>query len=267
MHAVSNTLKRHHAESIGNLLEMLKKDATVLAVILGGSIAHGFSTDESDIDVSIVIDSESYQKRKRERKLNYYNTDACTYNGYIDGKFIDADFLKLVAIRGSDPARYAFKDSTVLFSTIPDLERIISDIVRYPVEEKQSRIRRFAAQLSAWEWYYKEAIRHENRYLAALSVQKTILFGARIILVLNETFYPYHKWLLRVLKNVENKPHGMVGNIERLLRFNTVNTVTSYCNTILSFAAIDRSKIDWTSEFIQDSELNWIDGAPPIDDV
>ncbi len=257
----------HHKETIERVVAVLKKDTTVRAVLLGGSLAHGFARIDSDVDVLILIDAVSYQQRKKRRDLNYFNRDICTYEGYVDGKFVDREFLESVAERGSDPARFAFQDAVVLYSTIPDIEILITDITRYPVREKVERVHRFTAQLLAWEWYYGEAKRHDNRYLAGLSIGKVILFGARIILVLNETFYPYHKWLLTVLDGVANKPQSLIEDIGRLLRVDTIDDVASYCDTILSFAGVERSGFDWGNRFVADSELNWLDGEPPIDDV
>ena len=98
----------HHAQTIERLTTAFQSDPTVLALLLGGSIAHGFAKADSDVDVTIVLSSADYQRRQREGRLHYNNRELCTYDGYIDGKYVDLDFLKLVAARGSDPIRYAF---------------------------------------------------------------------------------------------------------------------------------------------------------------
>lgn len=257
----------HHAQTIERLVAELKKDATIRAVLLGGSLAHGFARADSDVDVLIVIDPVSYRERKRAGRINYFNTDICTYDGYVDGKYIDLPFLESVAERGSDPARFAFQDAVVLYSTIPDIESFIADVVRYPVEKKDERIRRFAAQVLAWEWYYGEAQRHGNRYLSGVALHKLLLFGSRIVLAINETFYPYHKWLLTVLERTAHKPDSLLADMDRLLSSDTADGVAAYADSILSFAGVDRSTIDWGGRFVTDSELNWIDGDPPIDDM
>ena len=140
-------MHKHHKESIKNLIEEFKNDKKVLALILGGSIAHGFGKPDSDIDVSIIIDNEEYQRLKKKNKLHYNNKEICTYeNGYIDGKYATLDFLKSVALKGNDSTRYAFKDNIILFSRIDDLDKILSEIVKYPVNKKKERIHRFATQ-------------------------------------------------------------------------------------------------------------------------
>ena len=78
-------MEKHHQESIDRFLRVYKKDRTILAMLLGGSIAHGFSVPESDIDISLIVDAQEFQKRKKENKLAFSLRDICTYeNGYID---------------------------------------------------------------------------------------------------------------------------------------------------------------------------------------
>lgn len=143
-------MEPHHVRSINNLTEAFEAEPTVLALILGGSIAHGFEKPDSDIDVTIVVDPAEYQARVQSDRLHYNNRELCTYEkGYIDGKYVDVEFLRTVAERGSDPARYAYHGSRILFSRVAGLEQLLVAITRYPVEQKGERIERFIAQLLA----------------------------------------------------------------------------------------------------------------------
>ena len=111
----------HHAQSIQNIKEYFQRDQEVLALLLSGSIAHGFQSATSDVDVMIFITEENYQKRFQAGQLTFFNADLCTYEGgYVDGKYISLNFLKQVQVlaKGSEPARFAFEGSQVLFSRI-----------------------------------------------------------------------------------------------------------------------------------------------------
>lgn len=262
-------MEPHHAASIQNLVTALEPDPAVLALVLAGSIAHGFAKPDSDIDVAIVVEPEEYRHRQRERRLVYRNEALCTYPGYIDGKYVDVDFLRLVVARGSDPARFAFKDSRVLFSRIPELESLLADIVRFPVEQKRARTDRFAAQLLAWRWYYSEAVRQENRYLRYLALQKVVLFGCRLVLNENEILYPYHKWLLRVVEAAPRQPCGFLASVDEVLTKDSRDLVERYCEQVLAFVGIDPAEAGatWSSRFIADTELTWTTHEPPIDDL
>lgn len=262
-------LAPHHAASIRNLVAEFERDPAVLALLLGGSLAHGFARPDSDIDVAIVLTPAEFQRRRQGGKLHYYNRTLCTYSGYIDGKFMDLDFLRLVADHGSDPARFAFKDSRILLSRIDGLERLLADIVRYPAAQTPERTARFSAQLLAWRWYYSEAVRQQNPYLRGLAVQKITLFSCRLVLAQNEMLYPYHKWLLRVAGTAPRRPAGFPDNLTQLLDAHSWDKIDAYCRDILAFADVDYAEADalWPTRFMQDTELKWMSGEPPVDDL
>lgn len=91
----------HHRETIERVTDKLKADPEVLAVIVGGSIAHGFATETSDVDILIVVPEEKYEKRFQDDRLHYFDEVSATYSGgYVDGKYICLDFMKKVARMG-----------------------------------------------------------------------------------------------------------------------------------------------------------------------
>jgi hypothetical protein len=260
----------HHAESVRNLVHALEPDRNIRALILGGSLAHGFARPDSDIDVSIVVRSAEYQRRTRENQLHYHSRSLCTYaDGYIDGKYVDMRFLQRVAGSGSDPARYAYQDAEVLFSRVPELKEVLAAITRYPVEEKQQRLERFAAQLLAWRWYYSESVSKQSRYLEAVSLHKLVLFTCRIVLAANELLYPFHKWMLRVTETARNRPPDLLSDIEELLTNHSVSKVDAHVHTILAFYGVDYAQAEgtWPTWFMKDTELAWMSGHPSIDDL
>ena len=174
-----------------------------------------------------------------------------------------------MATRGSDPARFAFKDSRVLFSRIPGLETLLAEIARFPVDQKRARRERFVAQLFAWRWYHREAMRLENPYLRHLAVQKVVLFGCRIVLNENECLYPYHKWLLRVVETAPRLPSGFLAAVDALVSDDSGLRIEALCGDALAFAEVDLADADahWPSRFMQDTELSWTDHEAPIDDL
>ncbi len=261
-------MEKHQQESIDRLVDLLAREPGIVALILGGSIAHGFATADSDIDVAIVVEPGEYQRRRNENRLVYFNRELCHYEGgYVDGKYMDLEFLRLVAARGSEPARYAFKDCHLLFCRDAEVERVLAEIERYPSEHGRERIERFAAQVLAWKWYYGEAARKQNLYLTTLSVQKLILFGGRIVLAANEMLYPYHKWLLEELKKAARKPEHLLADIETLMTAHSLDKVDAYCTKMLAFAGCIAEDLRWPNQFVRDSEQNWITHEPPIDDL
>jgi predicted nucleotidyltransferase len=258
----------HHAQSIQNVKEYFQRDLEVLALLLSGSIAHGFHSATSDVDIMIFVSEENYQKRFQAAQLTFFNTDLCTYEGgYVDGKYVSLNFLKQVLAKGSEPARFAFEGSRVLFSRVEGFEEEICKIIEYPLAEKAERIKRFYAQLEAWHWYCGEALRKENQYLLGTAIHKMILFGGRLILAHNEMLYPYHKWFLKVLERAKDKPSDLMACIQALTESPTTENIEAFYEKVKTFQSWNSNPYGWGAQFMLDSELNWLDGNTPVDDL
>jgi len=258
----------HHQQPLELFVNRCKDDPAILAIVLGGSIAHGFAQPESDIDIILVVEETEYLKRREENKLAFCVLDICTYaGGYIDCKVVSLSFLNKIIERGSDPARYAFQDSRIVWSKVDDLSEIMERVTRYPMQEADSRRMRFASQILAWKWYYGEAVKKQNLYLKTLAIQKITLFACRLVLNENRMLYPYHKWLLNVVRAAPRQPDEFDSSIERLLAHHSQDDVNAFCLQTLQFVGLDGSSLDWPNYFLHDSELNWITHEAPIDDL
>ncbi len=261
-------MQPHHAQTIQNVTEYFQRDPQVLALLLSGSIAHGFETSTSDVDIMIIISEEDHQKRFQTGQLTFFNTELCTYTGgYVDGKYLSLDFVKQVSAKGSEPARFAFEGSRVLFNKIEGFEEEICRIAEYPIAEKTDRIRRFYGQLEAWHWYCGEALGKGNQYLLGTAVSKMILFGGRLILAHNEMLYPYHKWFLKVLERAQDKPSDFMDCIQTLTGSPTPENIEAFYEKVKAFQPWSGNPYGWGAQFMLDSELNWMDGRTPVDDL
>lgn len=261
-------MEKHHEESIARVTDHFQKDPDVEALILGGSLAHGYEKPDSDIDIMIIVSDDRYEKQLANGGVHYLNADLCNYpGGYVDGKYLAKGFLKKVAEMGSEPARFAFDGSKILFSRNREVEDTIRMISRYPVEGKQERIRRFHAQFFAWFWFVTEAVKKNNRYLMGMAVAKMVLFGGRLILTHNEMLYPYHKWFLRRLEAAPDKPEGMMECIDRLYSDTTLENAQRLFELVKDFREWVEPGASWPSQFVADSEWNWMGGATPVDDL
>src|SRR5512145_2615844 len=102
----------HHQDTIEKVTAFFAQEPDVLAVLLGGSVAHGFATAKSDIDILIIVSDDVYRERQRDNRLLFLSHELCTYpDGYVDGKYLSPSFLRTVQEKGSEPARFAFQDA------------------------------------------------------------------------------------------------------------------------------------------------------------
>jgi predicted nucleotidyltransferase len=257
----------HHIQSIQNVTEYFQRDPEVLALLLGGSIAHGFESPTSDVDIMILVSDADHKKRLEGNRIHFFSLDLCTYEGgYVDGKYIHPAFVEQVKQKGSEPARFAFAGSQVLFSRMEGLDNEIRQVAAYP-NGKEERIKRFYAQFEAWHWYCQESLRLKNQYLLGTSVSKFILFSGRLLLAHNELLYPYHKWFLRVLEQAADKPDGLLESIQQLNTIPSLENVEALYEKVKDFRPWIDGEFSWPTQFMFDSELNWMDGKTPVDDL
>lgn len=258
----------HHAATIEKVVAHFEQVPQVQALLLGGSIAHGFATPASDVDIMIVVPDAEYEDRYRRGDITLYTPELSTYpGGYVDGKYVRAAFLRQVSEKGSEPARFAFQDARVLFSRLDTLDDLLRAAVRYPVAGKAERLLRFRAQLDAWNWYATEALRLQNRYLLTLAIGKLVLFGGRLILTHNEALYPYHKWFLTVLSRVADRPGDLMDLIANLYDDPSAASVDAFYRTVKDFQDWPEPKLGWGNQFAMDNELTWMNGGASVDDL
>ena len=259
---------KHHSESIKLITEKLKSRKDVKAVILVGTIAQGFENDSSDIDLLIVVGEKDFKTRKANNELKMIDKESAVYEGgYIDAKYVSLEYIRQVAIKGSDASRYAFKDAKILFSKIDNLQSVLNDAVRYPSGEKTARINAFCSEMLAWCWYACEGLKENNKYLLSCSIPNVILFGGRAVLVRNELFYPYHKWFMKILEEAPVKPADMMMRIKELLRNPTKSDIILFRDSVLDFLGVDRHKLKWSEYFVMHNEMNWLYPETPIADI
>src|SRR5436189_6323837 len=137
----------HHQATIQRTIDHFQAQPEVLALLLGGSIAHGWAQPTSDVDILIIVSDEEHERRSAENNTRFYRPELATYpDGYVDGKFISPMFLAQVEERGSEPARFAFADAQVWFSHLAGLAERLPRTARYTLEDEVNRVKRFEAQ-------------------------------------------------------------------------------------------------------------------------
>ncbi|MCJ7650566.1 MAG: nucleotidyltransferase domain-containing protein, partial [Candidatus Lokiarchaeota archaeon] len=122
-------MRPHHQIAIEKFTQFIKEDPKFIALIIGGSIAKGLELEDSDIDGIIIATDEEYKKRKRRNRFLFYDPSYCNYpGGYVEGKIVNLEFLEVVAERGTEPARDAFRGAWIAYSEIPELENLLKQI-------------------------------------------------------------------------------------------------------------------------------------------
>jgi hypothetical protein len=79
--------------------------------------------------------------------------------------------------------------------------------------------------------------------------------------------YPYHKWLLRTVAEVPDRPDDFVDLVYALAVDRTPAAAEAVVMSLLLFREWPQAPAGWSTQFMLDSEWNWLDGEPPIDDL
>ncbi len=259
-------LQAHHLQVIERLKERFQDDPRYLALLVGGSLVKGWGSENSDVDILLVVTEEEYARRVASDDLGYLTTDFCDYpGGYVDGKIIDEAFLHDVAQRGSEPARAAFINVQIAFSHLPHLDELLKQIPVYQEQEREQKMHAFYCQIQAYRWFIGEAAKRESVYLMAHATSEMVFYAARLLLAYNRRLYPYHKWLMQAIEEAPEKPANFLPLAEALLKEGSVANAEALWNCVNSFR--DWQITDsWGVRFMHDSEWTWRTGQPPLAD-
>jgi len=259
----------HQQNAINYISEKLYKDENVLALLLSGSIAHGFNTEYADVDMNIVVTEENRMLREANHDLCYWESGEQFYKGgYFDGVYITLPYLSLVAKQGNEPTRFALGDAGVLFDKTGKVAEIIQQIGHYDKNQVPEKSARFYAQFEVWHWWCGEAFRKNDNYVLNTAVQKLVLFAGRLILLENRIFFPYHKWFISALESAPNKPDGFMDAFHNLIENKTPENVKTLYEMVKSYKDwMNGRNCDWGSYNIRDVINFWTRGEDFVDHI
>jgi hypothetical protein len=79
--------------------------------------------------------------------------------------------------------------------------------------------------------------------------------------------YPYHKWFLKVLEGAKAQPADLMMCIQALTEAPNAETIEAFYEKVKTFQPWSEDPYHWPVQFLLDSELNWMDGKTPVDDL
>lgn len=264
------TIWPQQVETVRRTVEHFAADGGVVALLLTGSIAHGFATAESDVDVVIVLPQEEHGERWAAKSLTFLSHDLATYEGgYVDGKYVSTSLLDAISLHGGDATRWGYEGARILFSRDERVARLLPSIVRFPEADKESRRERFAAQLLAWRWYHEQGVGKSDPYLQGFSLNRVVLFACRLVLNENTLLFPFHKWMLRVTAGAPRRPASLMDDIAELYAGPTQQRVDALVYELLGYFGVDIAEAErtWGAHFVDDTELSWLRRGPDIGDL
>ncbi len=257
----------NHQRTIQRVIEHFKDDPHFIALLIGGSVAKGWASAASDVDIVLIATDEEFAHRSATGEFLYYTTEFSDYEGgYVDGKIINWGFLEEVADHGSEVARAAFYGVQVAFTHDPVLVSLITRIPIYPEAEREAKLKAFYSEVVVGNWFIGEATKRGDRYLLLHAVSEMTLFGGRLILAYNRMLYPYHKWLLHEVERAPDKPDNFMALTQALLDTPSVETAQAYTDALTAYHDWGVSFSETFRHFTRDQEWNWRSQRAPLCD-
>jgi hypothetical protein len=87
-----------------------------------------------------------------------------------------------------------------------------------------------------------------------------------LILAHNEMLYPFHKWMIRRLKEAPKKPRKLIKLINNIITEISQENVEVFYSAVKEFLNY-RPKIYWGILFNSDTELAWFHNKPNIANI
>ncbi|HEU5101118.1 MAG TPA: nucleotidyltransferase domain-containing protein [Roseiflexaceae bacterium] len=257
----------HHQRAIQRLAARFRADPAALALLVIGSVARGDARADSDVDFYLVVSDADYRERQAAGQVWVVADDVCDYpGGHAGGRVVEVSYLKDVAERGPEPARFAFVGATPVVSRLPNLAGLLAPIARYPEHERAEKMISFASQLPVHLSYLELGEYSRNAYLLAQTAVELVLFGGRLILAHNRMLYPNRKWFMREFERAPDKPAGIVELARQLLQQPSIALATTFCERMLQFQAWPQATEGALARFQNDREFNWRQGSVPLAD-
>jgi len=260
-------IRPHHQRGIANLVAEYENDNRFQALIIGGSVAKGCARDDSDVDFMIVATDQEYEKRQKTGDLFINRKDLTDYpNGFVDGKIINMEYLRIANEKGNEPTRAAFDGAFATFSHVDGLDRMIEEIATYPEELRAEKIRKFYSMSFIQNWLMYEAERHNNLYTKCRAATQLSLFAGRLILAYNRVLFPYHKWFYEYLERCPDKPANLLGLMNKVISEPNALHADELFKSIQNFKDWGVPDIKAFLWFMEEVEWSWMGDKMSLED-
>ena len=251
-----------HRLFAAEVTERFRRDETVEALLVAGSVAHGLARPDSDLDVMVVVSAEEVERRTAAHAVTFYEDGDLG----LDGKAISRAFVAEVAERGSEPARWAFTDAIVAFAREPGLEELVRSAGRYPEAERDEKLRNFVAHALLMRWFHGEAAKRRDPYLAAYASSRLVLYAGRAILAHNRLLYPSHKWFRTMVERAPERPGDLLERMDAALAAPSAEHAELLTSAVVETVGVDVPLAEAASRFTEQSEWGWRRGPAALDE-
>ncbi|QDU34843.1 Nucleotidyltransferase domain protein [Poriferisphaera corsica] len=242
----------------------------VVAVYLGGSIAKGRERVDSDVDLMVVLDEASWERRRVARDVSFIWFDILPgWENYAEGRYVPVGYVERVMAEGSEPAMNGVDGVMCVWG-----QDVLGEVTGvYARDRHEEKMASFWAQLQGNRYcFWEEGKRMGEVYLKSKAAMEVVLFGMRVILVENDIVFECHKQLMTQVRGAVKKPVGIEDKAGRLLREMSDEAMDDFYHSLLTWweglgggrRALEADEM--VSLYQLDCEMSWYTGRHAVTD-
>jgi Nucleotidyltransferase domain len=254
---------RHHEDTIAAYAAQVIDRPETLALIVVGSVARGTERATSDVDVYLVVTDRAFGAAQSARRVAYIDTEAATYDSYVDIKLASPRYLERAAAYADDPTRASFLDARIVLDHTGSMAAALARIVALPDDFWQRRVHAYRCQARLYGGYFlKQAHERNDRFLLHHSAVHLCLAVGRVALAVNKTLFQGQKYLAATLSELPDLPDGFLSAWHGVLADPTPGSAAVLTEMVDAWQGGPLNLEDTLSTFI-DNELAWLNGTVP----
>lgn len=239
-------MSKEHLELLEKLKRELIDDKRYLSLIICGSVARGTEREDSDVDLCLIATDDEFEKVKSTKSFYFGNDGVFKDDIEIDGKIVPLSYFQSAIERDDEASRELFRGARILFDHSGKVESLIKEVLVYPEEKVDQKLRKFYSLFECNQYYATQALKLDNEYLKIRCLAETVYYASRLILTHNRLFFPCHKSLPEFVERAENKPEGFQELSDKLLVEPTEDLLWNYfemVNNYFSFLNMDEAEV------------------------
>jgi predicted nucleotidyltransferase len=259
-------LTNQQIETIRILKSEGEENNSILGIILCGSLVNGTSTEQSDVDVYIVVNEDEWKKRKRNKDY-FWGTlhDQDHYPTPVDGKVVNLDFINKISKTGTEAIQSTFENVELIYCNDAKLSEAIQNISKNHLIDRTEKINKYFALMKSNRFRADDDL--TNIFQVKQCIIDTVYFACRIIITKNNLLFPCKKNIEKILRNCINKPDCFIEQMNETLESQSLESLARFYLMMEKY--LDDLKLDERSRkgYVIENELFWFFNEKPYEEI
>lgn len=186
-------------ERINKIMEKYAQDDAVLGVILIGSHGKGYQTDNSDIDLELIVTEQKFIELK-DKGQHYIHTEN------YDIIYKSLKELERFKMSNIDQDHWEYKNCPIIFDKTGKLTLLINEIEIYDYPKRLERLKKYYYEFWIEMTGAISCLRSKNMFCGRIHTSQAAKAFLSLIYNINNEWTPRLKWILKELPLLEKTP-------------------------------------------------------------